>query len=133
MPRFECAPCHALAGSACDIAVPNTDSAARASTAELAHTRHSAFLLQPLLVPLTDVCKRSTLPEDALRAVVDSVGVIDWARCAAFLSKELRRTVPQDIVISFDDFGALSDLDTEVRSGLASFLIHRPFTLREVC
>ena len=89
MPRFECAPHQASAGSACDIAVPNTDSAARARTAKLAHTRLSAFLLQPLLVPLPDVCKRSTLPEDALRAVVDSVGVTDWARCR-FLSTTLQ-------------------------------------------
>ena len=52
-------------------------------------------LLQTVFVPLPDVGKRSTLPEDALRAVVDAVGVVGWARCAAFLSKELGGRCPR--------------------------------------
>ena len=82
--------------------------------------------MQTVLLPLPDVGKRSTLPEEALRAVVDAVGVVDWARCAAFLNKELSRTVPQDVVISVSDFAASSDPDTKVRGGRAT-LSNTPF------
>ena len=54
--------------------------------------------------------------------MVDSVGLIGWARCAAFLSKELRRTLPQDVVITINDFAAVSDPHTEVRGGRATSL-----------
>ena len=46
--------------------------------------------------------------------MVDALGIVDWARCAAFLSKELKTMVPQDIVISGDDFAPTTHPDAEV-------------------
>ena len=47
---------------------------------------------------------------------MDALGVADWARCAAFLSKELKKMVPQDVVISCDDFSPTTHPRAEVRS-----------------
>lgn len=50
--------------------------------------------------------------------MVNALGIVDWARCAAFLSKELKTMVPQDVVISGGDFAARTDPASEVRSHL---------------
>ena len=50
--------------------------------------------------------------------MVNSLGVVSWARCAALLSKELAKMVPQDIVVSDSDFALTSGPITDVTSAL---------------
>lgn len=74
---------------------------------------------------------RSTLPENVLRKLVDTLGVVSWARCGALLSKQLATMVPQDIVVSTDDFKALMqgpDPEVSCNQGYA-----RTWLLNTVC
>ena len=123
--RLECAPCQASAGSGC-LLCQLVDSTKKHNIPKLsgasdpAHWRSSASSCQYTL-PFHRVPRcalRSKIPEEALRTVIDSLGVIGWARCAAFLNKELAALVPQDIVISVGDFSPKSHTYREVRSKL---------------